>query len=378
MRSSILVLLLMLWGGAPQALMAQFPGIPKRVTEVADKAQKYIDIRVTEEEEIRLGEEVSARVRARYGVAQDPKVHTYVGLVGNVLAKASSRGSLPFHFIVLDTDGVNAFAAPGGYIHITRGALALITDESQLAGVMAHEIGHVTQKHVIKAIQKGKVVQMGADQTSVSSNPEVFRRLVDACTNIVMAGFGRADELESDVEGVTLTAKAGYASNGLEGFLHTLRDRNSASEQKQGLFASHPEMDERLQKLASLISSRNLSGGVVLKDRYSGNVSYKPVELTSIAVIEAGTSGVAGGEAEAGKKEEKKEEKKKSRFSLARLSNPLGGGEESKQSAAVTGSGGTRGVDREREAKGGPNPALVAVNITQADIDKFRAEGGLK
>ncbi len=83
---------------------------------------------------------------------------------------ASTRPALPWTFIVLDTDGVNAFAAPGGYVHITRGALALIQDEAELAGVLGHEIIHVTEKHTIKSMQKSKAVQMGASETLSGSS----------------------------------------------------------------------------------------------------------------------------------------------------------------------------------------------------------------
>ena len=89
-------------------------------------------------------------------------MHRYVALVGTGAGAAARGPNLPWTFIVLDTDGVNAFAAPGGYVHITRGALALIKNEAELAGVLGHEIIHVTEKHTVKAIQKNKAVQMGA------------------------------------------------------------------------------------------------------------------------------------------------------------------------------------------------------------------------
>ena len=120
---------------------------------------------MTDAEEAQLGAEVSTRIRARYGVVQDQAVHRYVTLVGTALAQASSKPALAWQFIVLDTDAVNAFAAPGGFIHITKGALANLKNESELAGVLGHEIIHVTDKHTIRAIQKGKLVQMGADET---------------------------------------------------------------------------------------------------------------------------------------------------------------------------------------------------------------------
>jgi beta-barrel assembly-enhancing protease len=373
---------------ACQVALAQFPSSIKSQIDKADKiAAKFKDVEITDEEEIRLGEDISSRIRAKYGVVQDPAVHKYVALVGTVIAKKSSRSNLPFHFIVLDTDGVNAFAAPGGFVHITRGALSLLKSEAELGGVLGHEIAHVTERHTIRAIQKGKVVQMAANEKSVSSNPELFRRLSDECYKIVFAGFGRADELDADDHGLIFSANSGYNPWGLGLFLTRLKERNAGSDVKQGLFASHPEMDERLQKLSNIIKSNNWTGGATLAERLSNNVKYAPVELANIVVAGEGAAGLAGGSKEDdGKKkeDEKKKEgqdddkKKKSRFSLSKLSNPLGSGEQTKQSAEVTGSGGSRGVDKERMAKGGSNPAAVAVSLTDKDLEEFKKEGQLK
>jgi predicted Zn-dependent protease len=239
----------------------------------------------------------------------------------------------------------------------------------------------VTERHTIKAIQKNKAIQMGAGETSITSNQAVFDRFVELTTRMVLAGFGRAEELESDTEAVPLVAKIGYVPQGLEQFLRILKDRNSGSDAKQGLFASHPEMDERLQKLDALAKEQK-PGGLPLQDRYAKNIQYKPLALTEIAVVAEGTSGLAQGSSKEDSKDKKdeksSEEKKPSRFSLARLKNPTASPAETKQSAAVTGSGGSRGVDKEREAKGGANPAAVAVTITPELLEKFRKEGNLK
>src|SRR5204862_7690080 len=118
-----------------------------------------------DEDEQKIGAGVSEKIRDRYGVVQDPAIHKYVTLVGLTLAQHSARPNLPWKFIVLDTDGVNALAAPGGFIHITRGALSLMANAAELGGVLAHEVIHVTEKHTIRAIPKGKLVQVGADET---------------------------------------------------------------------------------------------------------------------------------------------------------------------------------------------------------------------
>jgi predicted Zn-dependent protease len=115
-----------------------------KLGQLTKQAEKLADLNISEQEERDLGERVSATVRTEFGVLQDAAVTRYVALVGNVLAKSSSRPGLKWEFIVLDTDGVNAFAAPGGLVHITKGALGLIRSEAELAGVLGHEIAHVT------------------------------------------------------------------------------------------------------------------------------------------------------------------------------------------------------------------------------------------
>jgi beta-barrel assembly-enhancing protease len=353
----------------PTRADAQFGDIMKR-------AQQVRELVITEGDEIRLGQAVSEKVRARYGVVQDPAVHRYVTLVGAVLATSSKRPGLPWTFIVLDTDGVNAFAAPGGFIHITRGALGLIGSEAELAGVLAHELTHVTEKHTINAIKKGKMVQIGASETL--GDQAVFNRLVDKTSELVFAGFGRAEELESDREGVKLANQVGYAPNGLGDFLQRLTDRNKAASEKQGLFASHPEMKERLDLLAKLAAAAKPQGIATLEERYRKYITYTAKPQAEIAGVEAGAAGLAGGtgKSDKTKDEEKKEEQpKKKGFSLGSLVKPTGS--ESK-SAEVTGSGASRGVDTERNAKGGSNPKLVVVNIQMSDINAFKKEGGLK
>ena len=348
---------------------AQFGSVLKRATQVRD-------IQMTDEEEQKLGEAVSEKIRDRYGVVQDPAIHKYVSLVGRVLALKSTRPQLNWQFIVLDTDGVNALAAPGGLVHITRGALSLMKSEAELADVLGHEIIHVTEKHTIKAIQKGKMVQMGADEAVGSS--AVFSQLVDKAYQVVDAGFGRSEELEADQKGVVLANAVGYDPTKLAAFLTTLTDRNKASTEKQGLFASHPEMKERLDKIAKTIKDGKLTATATVEARYAKHVSYKPVPITEIATVEAGSAGLAGGSKSsesATKEEEKKEEPKKKGFGLGRLVAPSSGGE--KASTETTGSSAARGVDSERKAKGGPNKKPVPVTLTAGDISAFKKEGNL-
>jgi Zn-dependent protease with chaperone function len=354
----------------------QIGGITKGLG-IAKKANDVRELRMTDEEEQQLGLNVSERIRARYGVVQDANVHKYVALVGTVLAMSSTRPNLPWTFIVLDTDGVNAFAAPGGYVHITRGALALLKNEAELAGVLGHEIVHITEKHTVRAIQKNQAVQMGAAET-LSGSAALMDRVVTAVyDNIVERGFGRAEENESDEQGVTLANKVGYAPAGLNGFLITLKDRNKDAKEKRGLFASHPEMQERLDRITKLIAAKKLTATATVDARYTKNITYKPVPVTAIAVVDPGAAGLTGGNAKAEEKkaeEKKAEAPKKGGFGLGRML-PTGGGE--KKQAQVTASGGARGVDPEKDSKGGSNPKIVPVKVVAAEVTAFKKEGGL-
>jgi predicted Zn-dependent protease len=351
---------------------AQFDKIGKGLS-VAKKANDAV---YTEAEKQQLGAEVSANIRKKFGVVQDPAVHRYVTLVGAVLARGSKKPDYPWRFIVLDTDAVNAFAAPGGYIHITKGCLALIADESELAGVLGHELVHVIEDHTVKALSKAGFVDTAA---SASGGGDITAGLVNQVTSIALQGFGRGEELESDKDGLSLAAKAGYAPGGLRTFLQRLTDRNKNSSEKRGLFASHPAMQERLDKLASQEKKAG-SGTATLDARYKEFISYKPVPQSQIATVAAGSSGLASGgsskkaEEKPAKKEEEEKPKKKG-FGLGRLADSIGGGE--KKSGQTVASGGARGLDPEVDAKGGPNPGVVSVSVSRSDIDAFRKEGKL-
>lgn len=335
---------------------------------IAKRANQVRDVQMTDAEEAQLGAEVSQRIRSRYGVVQNQAVHRYVALVGTALAQASSRPGLAWKFIVLDTDAVNAFAAPGGFVHITKGALANLKSESELAGVLGHEIIHVSEKHTIRAIQKNKVVQMGAEEKLSGA---VMNKLADEAYKVIDQGFGRGDELESDEKGIVLANTVGYAPTGINGFLTMLMERNKATstEERNGLFASHPQTKERMDKMTRQIASAKLTSTATAEARYASTITFKPVPISEIATIEAGAAGAAGG----GKPAE--EPKKKGIGGLTSSLRP-GGGE--KKSAQVTGSGAARGAGQESAARGGPNPAPVAVTVSPADVAAFKKAGGLK
>jgi predicted Zn-dependent protease len=369
-----LSLSLVLGLGSPAA--AQF-GL---IEQGAKRAKQVSDFNWSEEEKAALGAKVSTLVRQRYGVVQDAAVHKYVTLVGRTVAARSPKPGLPWTFIVLDTDAVNAFAAPHGYVHITRGALALMKDEAELAGVLAHEIVHVSEEHTIDALKKGTLKSAAAEE--VSKGNALIDFLADAAyKNILDNAYSRGDEGSADTLGILLISKAGYAPQGLGNFLTTLSERNTGATAKRGLFSSHPEMQARQEKLTTTITKGKMTGTQLVADRYKASIKYKPVPQSQIATVEAGTKGLAGGttakdskSSSTAKTDAPADPPKKKGFGLGKLVS--GGGSETK-SAQVVGSGGARGLDPEKDAKGGSNPAVVVVKITPADLEAFKKAGSL-
>ncbi|NOT28339.1 MAG: M48 family metalloprotease [Acidobacteria bacterium] len=337
----------------------------KAEQEAQQRKQQFDDVNITEEEEIALGAEVSARIRERFGVVQDPAVHEYVALVGTVLTEHTTRTGLPWTFIVLDTDGVNAFATPGGYVHITRGALALIRSEAELAGVLGHEISHVVRKHTVNAIQKSKGVDLGTRKTLSSRGEYLDTIATQTYGTLLQNSFDRGDELDADREGVLLVQKAGYVGTGLADFLTRLAERNKNHTDKNGLFASHPETDERIIKTLELAGGK---AGVLVEARYRSTIKYPPTDVTQVAVIVEGAAGVTG-DKNAKPAPKPAEEPRRRGFGLGTLSRAVTGEKPSQQVAA---SGGARGVGTDGQAKGGTNPNTVATVITPLALATFK------
>jgi predicted Zn-dependent protease len=329
-----------------------FAQIGGKLGKVGDALQKGKDAKdameISPAEEQEIGAKVSAMLREKYGVVQDPAIHKYVTLTGTVLASASSRPTLAWKFVVLDTDGVNAFAAPGGFVHITRGALALIRNESELAGVLGHEIGHVVEKHTLNAIKKGNMVSLGAE----AARSEVVSKVANKAYEVVLENkFDRGDEMAADTVGVKLANAAGYAPNGLSGFLTRLAERNKDLKDRSGLFASHPETKARLDGIAKNIADAKLAATSLVAARYTSSVPFRSGPPA------AGAAPGSSKPADAG-----------SKFGLGGLT---GVGKE-KSGGQTVSSAGSRGVNPDRDAIGGPNKGAVVVTVSAAEVAAFK------
>jgi predicted Zn-dependent protease len=269
---------------------------------------------------------------------------------------------------------VNAFATPGGIVHITRGALGLIKSEAELAGVLGHEIAHITKKHTVNAIQKNKAIKMTTEEVGAKGSVYYSKLANAAYDNIVEKGFDRGDEEDADKEGARLANKVGYNPAGLGTFLEKLNARNKGVVTRNALFASHPETEGRISKLGQQIKSEKLAATSLAEARYTGAIKFEAKPITEISTVAAGARGLAEGSGTA-KPEEKKadekkaEEPKKKGFGLGSLR--LSGGKQA-ESTQASASAGNRAVGVDRDAKGGSNSSKVSVTVTPAEVEAFK------
>ena len=209
-----------------------------------------------ESEEIAVGREVAGRTLGAAPLVPDPELQAYVNRVGRWIAIQTERPDLPWHFGVLDTYSVNAFAAPGGYVLITRGLYEMLDTESQLAGVLAHEIGHVVQRHHIKVMQQSALVSAGARAAQRSDRGLLVNNLIGTGAEVMARGLDKDAEFEADRIGVVLAARAGYNPYGLIEVLHMLEARSTDDAALALLFKTHPAPGERLTRLGVVLEPR--------------------------------------------------------------------------------------------------------------------------
>jgi predicted Zn-dependent protease len=218
---------------------------------------------MSEQEEIAMGAREHPKILKQYGAYENKALQAYVDKVGQQVAARSHRSNLKFHFILLDSTDVNAFALPGGYIYITRGLLAYLNSEAELAAVLGHEIGHVTARHSVRRISTATATQLGITIGSIFI-PEAGRAVAQDVLNILntalIQGYGRDHELEADRLGAEYLARTGYDAQAMIGVIRVLKnqelfEQQLAREEKReprtyhGVFASHPDNDTRLQQV---------------------------------------------------------------------------------------------------------------------------------
>jgi predicted Zn-dependent protease len=253
MRTNQKIVMLCLLGAVFPAAAFDLGSIDwKKAAETVQKVQKA-NSDIKEPQEITLGEGIASNLLGAAPLLDNPAVQQYVNRVGRWLTLQTERPDLPWQFGVLDDNDVNAFAAPGGYVFITKGLLAQMNSEAELAGVLAHEISHVLRKHHLQAIKKGAqtelISELANDALKNNGSDPRLAKLVSAGTEVYARGLDKNDEFEADRMGVVIAARGGYDPYGLPAVLQTLQSLNPSDSSVALMFKTHPALADRLSLL---------------------------------------------------------------------------------------------------------------------------------
>ena len=223
-------------------------------------------------EEIKLGREITGNLLGAAPLVKDPELQKYVNQVGRWVAAQSERPDLPWHFGVIESEDLNAFAAPGGWVMVTKGLYRQLKNEAELAGVLGHEIGHVVKKHQLKLIQKQQMISLGAGLLGgkLGANDQTIQKVIGSGAEICARSLDKDAEYEADRIGTVLAARAGYEPYGLPEVLQVLGTAGKEDSRVTLLFKTHPHPDDRLAKLGDAIGSRmdGVTEGRLLTERF--------------------------------------------------------------------------------------------------------------
>ena len=228
---------------------------------------------VSEEQEIQMGQEAHPQVIAAYGLVDDPELQSYVERIGLRLAEGSERPQLPWSFSVVDDASVNAFALPGGFIYVTRGILAHFDSEAELAGVLGHEIGHVTARHSASQMSRQQLQQIGLGVGMIFS--ETFRDyggIAMAGLQIMNLSYSRDDESQSDRLGLRYIAREGYDADAMIGVFQMLAAAGGGGGGRLPEWQlTHPYPENREAEMREVIAETGVSrDGIVNREEYLG------------------------------------------------------------------------------------------------------------
>lgn len=211
---------------------------------------------ISKQEEIALGKQTDGEIKAQYGIYSDQALNAYVQRVGQSMTPLTHRPYLTYHFAILDTPVVNAFAVPGGYVYVTRGILALMNSEAELAVILGHELGHVNARHSVAKLSQLILAQIGLEVAGAIS--ETFAKLSGAASigiQLLFLKFSRDDEREADALGVEYSRTGGYNPGEMINFFSSLKRLGdlSGGQSLPGFLSTHPLTNERIQNTKDML-----------------------------------------------------------------------------------------------------------------------------
>jgi beta-barrel assembly-enhancing protease len=215
---------------------------------------------VSTQQEVQLGTDYAAQINAELPIVQDPAIAQYVTLLGDSIARLADDRGLTWHFYVVDSPEVNAFAVPGGYIYINRGLIERAQTLSQVAGVLGHEIGHVTERHSIQQMEKSQQANLGLGLLCILTPSVCQNQATGAAIQLgagaLFASFSRKDELEADAEGIKSMVRAGIDPNGVpEMFEILMAERERSPGAVDAWFSTHPTEESRIAESRKMIQA---------------------------------------------------------------------------------------------------------------------------
>ncbi len=224
---------------------------------------------ITETEEYYIGRAVTANILSKYNLLKNAPMTRYINLLGNFLTLRSDRPELynGYRFAILDTDEINAFAAPGGFILLTRGIIEISANEDQLAAIIAHEISHIVKKHPLKAIKSERIKSLGmfaANETlrgnGSSKVLKVFQNSVlDISGTLLQKGYSRKQEKQADIMAISILKRSGYNPKAI---LNIMKKLKVVEKKKAKVFSAHPSASKRIKYLKSNLRKINYRGNI--------------------------------------------------------------------------------------------------------------------
>lgn len=220
------------------------------VNPVTGKKQLVL---MSTEQEIAMGKEADPQIVAQFGLYEDKDLQAFITQKGNEMAAISHRPNLNYEFKIVDSDVINAFAVPGGYVYFTRGIMAHFNNEAEFAGVLGHEIGHITARHSVEQQRNSILGQIGLIAGMVIS-PDLaqFGEQASQGLGLLFLKFGRDAERESDRLGVEYSSKIGYDASEMAGFFNTLERKSEGREEIPTFLSTHPNPGDRNVTVAKL------------------------------------------------------------------------------------------------------------------------------
>jgi predicted Zn-dependent protease len=223
------------------------------------------------EDEIRIGKQVAGDLLGAAPLVKDDTLQQYVNSVGRWIALQSGRPDLPWKFGVIESEDINAFAAPGGYVFLTKGLYKRLNNEAELAGVLAHEIAHVSKKHHLDLLKKSALIGMLAQSVSKEVKGDAgVQNLIGNGAEMLARGLDKEAEFEADRIGVVFAAQSGYDAWGLPTVLQDMATINTKDDRLALLYKTHPSAADRLARLGEAVGDRfdNLPAGKEFADRF--------------------------------------------------------------------------------------------------------------